>query len=132
MSWTYGVAAGYGVDVLQYRDRIDEKKFFDFIKEKGIYDEECNEVDDYIGNQFVGYSGLFEYCDESGILSADNGDDYKEWLFVEPVFPWSVGKNVKTKEEAKELIIKAVQKITDLTAEEIEKDIDYFQDIYMY
>lgn len=140
---------GYGIRCEDIKDNIVPEKVFSLLKESVGKDSEekmrclsaledeykntnnfdINEIVDYFCTNYCHLAELFAVADETGNLSTDNNSDAgNSYLFCPAVLPWEASEqHFKTEEDVNDAIIAAVQKLTDLSAEEILHHID---DVY--
>lgn len=146
MSMHYGAVYGYGIAVDGLGDRIVSDKFVKFAKEKGLWlDEYDDRIDsDYIDSTlildcletyYMSLEEMFADVDETGLLDYDSGMENGGYLLYYPSYPWSnncwtLAKPPETREQVDDAIVKAIQKLTDLTEDEIESRIGYISDAY--
>ncbi len=142
MSSSYGVVYGYGIPVDGLGDRVVPEKFIKFCREKGIWfdeDDRIIEEDgfdstiivDCLSGSYTSVEEVFADLDDTGLLDYDNGEMWGGYLLYYPTYPWNKGVRVaESKEQVENAIIKAVQKLTDLTDDEIKDKIKYIEDYY--
>lgn len=137
MSMEYWMIEGVGVCVSDLRPCINADKFLNFLKEQRLDEPipEDEDVESYIDDCIFDLDGIgstFCLCDKTGALTyCDNGGG-EDYLYYPPSMPWERDENEpKTLEEVHEILVNAIQCLTDLTKEQIENDfID--DNLYVY
>lgn len=125
---------GYGINTNGISDRIVPEKFVAFAKEQNIYREGHDDPEDYIYDVFYGYGDLLCHCDDSNQMNYGS-TEYCDYFLFAPAYPWYQNEEyfkIKSKRDVETIIVNAVQKLTDMTEEEIRHKIDYIQDIDYY
>ena len=141
MSTRYGAVYGYGIPVDGLGDRIVPEKFRDFAIENGLwldkYDEEIEEhgfdstiIVECLQFEYMSLEELFASLDDSGFLDYDNGIENGGYLLYYPSYPWSTGRRAESREQVDTAIINAIQRLTDMTDDEIRSKICYISDAY--
>lgn len=137
MSVSYWVIEGVGINVNTIRPYLNKEKLVQFLTEQLPDDELVIEfkkkgtccdlnIDDFLyGDPFDNLADLLSHCDDSNSLTYGDDGESGAYLYYSPSLPWERTENEpETLEEAHRRIIKAVQRVTDLSDEEIEQMID--------
>lgn len=137
MSVSYWVIEGVGINVNTIRPYLNKEKLVQFLTEQLPDDELVIEfekkgtccdlnIDDFLhGDPFDNLADLLTFCDDSNSLNYGDDGESNEYLYYPPSLPWHrTGNEAETIEEVHRRIIKAVQRVTDLSDEEIEQMID--------
>lgn len=84
------------------------------------------DIDDYLyGSPFDNFADMLTYCDDTDTITYGDDGDGGHYFFYPPSMPWEMQDNEpQSIREVHNRIIKAVQKITDLDASEIDGMID--------
>lgn len=142
MSVSYWMIEGVGIDVDKIKPYLSNEKLVHFLAEQLPDDEIVTEIiekeafsdldinDFMYGEPFNNLGDLLAHCDDSNSLSYGDDGESGAYLFYPPSLPWERTENdPETLEEAHRRIVKAVQRVTDLSAERIEEMID--DDLYV-
>lgn len=126
MSMTHWMIEGVGVCVSDLRPCINADKFLDFLKEQRLDTPipEGKDVESYIDDWIERLNVLgnvFCLCDATATLTyCDNGEG-DCYLYYPPSMPWERSENEpETLEEVHEILVNTIQRLTDLTKEQIE------------
>ena len=141
MSMSYWMIKGVGLKTDEVMPYLNKEKVAKFLLEQLGNESEDVEIlkrmlssghfnelniDDYLhGMPFENFADVLTYCDDTdSITYGDDGEgDY--YFYYPPSMPWEMRETEpKTIREVHDRIIVAVQKITDLTPEEIDLMID--------
>lgn len=142
MSMTYWMIEGIGLKVSDIKPHIDKEKAARFFYEQFPDNTELKDMvssGDYSGfdaEEFC-YSLWFDNlahvlcrCDDTDSLTFCDDGDGSLYFYYPPSMPWERTSNEPQSErDVIDRIVKAVQKIADMTYEEIEKLID--TDLYV-
>lgn len=143
MSMTYWMIEGVGINADAIWDRLDDKKVIRFLAQQLPNEVTSTEVEaalaaisrgescpinirDYLyGEPLENLADALAHCDDTNTLTfADDGDG-SAYFYYPPSMPWERGENTPTSiDEVHQRIIDAVQKLTDMTSDEIEGIID--------
>lgn len=137
MSVSYWMIEGVGIDVEKVKPRFNNKKLAQLLAEQMPDDEIVIEImekgsfndldinDFMYGEPFDNLADLLSRCDDSNSLTYGDDGESGAYLYYPPSLPWERTENdPETLEEVHRRIIKAVQRVTDLSDEEIEQMID--------
>lgn len=135
MSSVYWIIQGIGINANEIESRIDEDKALKLLYEQypNVMDLERILQNPNFCAKKIGHCGGFEnladalcYCDDTDTLTYA-GDGEGNWYFYyPPSMPWHQTKNEpKSEEEVVARIVSAVQRLTDMSHDEIEKLIDF-------
>lgn len=141
MSVSYWMIAGVGIDTDKVEPHLHRDKLLDLLAEQLPDDEDvvelvqsredtgkCPEfdIDEYLYDQpFENLADLLTHCDDTDTITYGDDGYGGYYFYYPPSMPWELREeDPKTIEEVHRRIITAVQKVTDLTAEEIEAMID--------
>lgn len=130
--WTY---EGIGMNTDDIIGKINVKKCIKFLKEQ-LPDEEIEEkdfdIDNFLyGQPFDNIGDVLCHCDDTNTLTYGDNGEGECYFFYTTSYPWERRENEPTSiEEVHERIIAAVQKLCDLTSDQIEKLIQ--DDLYVY
>ena len=142
MSMSYWLIEGIGLNVDDVRPHVNNKKAVYFFHERFPDERDLVEMiftgdyssfdmeEYFYGNGFENLADVLCHCDDTdSIVFSDDGDG-NAYFYYPPSMPWHHTDNEpKTEQEVIDRIIAAVQKITDMTADEIVKIID--TDLYI-
>lgn len=135
MSMCHWVCEGIGINTDDVIGKINVKKCIKFLKEQ-LPDEEIDEkdfdIDDFLyGQPFDNFGDVLCHCDDTNTLTYGDNGEGEDYFFYTTSYPWERRENEPTSiEEVHERIIAAVQKLCDLTSDQIEKLIQ--NDLYEY
>ena len=137
MSVSYWMIEGVGIDVDKIKPHLNNEKLVQLLSEQLPDDEIVNEImekgsycdldinDFMYGEPFDNLGDLLTHCDDSNSLSYGDDGESGAYLYYPPSLPWQRTENdPETLEEVHRRIIRAVQRVTDLNAEEIDGMID--------
>lgn len=137
MSVSYWMIEGVGIDVDKIKPHLNNEKLVQLLSEQLPDDEIVNEImekgsysdldinDFMYGEPFDNLGDLLTHCFDSNSLSYGDDGESGAYLYYPPSLPWQRTENdPETLEEVHRRIIKAVQRVTDLTVEEINGMID--------
>lgn len=136
MSLSYWVIEGVGLKVNDI-NKLNNEKLVRKISEE-LPDDECllgmirnNDykdfcVDDYLfGYPFDNFGDILTHCDDTDTLTFGDDNEGDVYLYYPPSLPWWRREDEpQTLEEVIDNIVNAVQKVTDLSREEIKELID--------
>lgn len=141
MSMSYWMIEGVGLDTDRVRPYLNKEKAAQFLIEQ-ISDEPDTvwslkqmlstgdfsglDIDDYLyGEPFENFADILTHCDDTDSITYGDDGDGSYYFYYPPSMPWEMrDTEPKTVREVHNRIIEAVQKVTDLTAEEIDLMID--------
>lgn len=141
MSMNYWMIEGVGLDADNVRPFLNKEKLAKFLLEQLSGEPEDVEllshmlssgdvgklnIDDYLyGMPFDNLADVLTHCDDTdSITYGDNGEG-GYYFYYPPSMPWEMrDTEPKTVQEVHDRIIAAVQKITDLSPDEIDRMID--------
>ncbi len=142
MSISFWLISGIGIDAEEIREEINTAKLVWFLTEQCPDDTELKtmlelgdfsafDLDDYLyGCCFDNLADILCHCDETDTLTYGSDCDGRNFFYYPPSMPWDrVSNEPQSKQEVIDRIIAAVQKITDLSDEQIMKIID--TDLYV-
>lgn len=142
MSVSYWVIRGIGLNTADIEPYINKKKMVHFLLDQFQNDMDLENIittGDYTSFDIeeycyeMGFDGLADilcYCDDTSTITCSNDGDGGAYFYYPPSMPWDhVPNEPQTEKEVIRRIIKAVQKITDMTKEEIKNVID--NDLYV-
>lgn len=135
MSVCHWICEGIGISTNDIICKINVKKCIKFLKEQ-LPDKEIKEkdfdIDDFLyGLPFDNFGDVLCHCDDTNTLTYGDNGEGEYYFFYAPSYPWERSNNEPTSvEEVHERIIIAVQKLCDLTSDQIEKLIQ--DDLYEY
>lgn len=135
MSVCHWICEGIGINTDDVIGKINVKKCIKFLKEQ-LPDEEIDEkdfdIDDFLyGQPFDNFGDVLCHCDDTNTLTYGDNGEGEYYFFYTTSYPWERRENEPTSiEEVHERIIAAVQKLCDLTSDQIEKLIQ--DDLYEY
>lgn len=138
---------GIGVNIDHIRYRLNKKKLIEFLIEqlpigtvddlKEIYSEgepyEGFDIDDYLyGNPYDGIEEILASCDDNEWLTYNDNGEGSHYVYFPKSYPWERARYrfPRSVEEVKFCIVGAIQKVTDMTENEILAVIN--EDIYDY
>jgi len=134
MSMTYWMNEGIGVSSDVLWPHLDKQKCMAVVAAQCPdleLDEKNFDLDDYMYDTFVNFGDFMCHVDNTGVMSyGDNGYGVSYFLYP-PTYPWDRRDNEpQSIDEVHAIIVDAIMKVTNLTAEEADKLID--DDIYEY
>lgn len=148
MSLDYWAITGIGINANEIRSRIDSKKaalcvrkllpFSDDQKELADMtakdDFSAFNIEDFCGGRvFENLADFLYCCSDSDFLTYDDDGVGNSYLYYPPSMPWErIDGDPESEHEVVACIIKAVQKVTDMTACEIRDLIDRDLHIFGY
>lgn len=137
MSVSYWMIEGVGIDVEKVKPHFNNEKLAQLLAEQLPDDEIVIEImekgsfsdldinDFMYGEPFDNLADLLSHCDDSNSLTYGDDGESGAYLYYPPSLPWERTENdPDTLEEVHRRIIKAVQRVTDLSDDEIEQMID--------
>lgn len=139
MSTSYWLITGVGLNADHIE--ISQKKLRAFLQEEldgGREDfpevwEDSKELDvnDYLyGEPYDNLGDLLTFCDDTDTLTYGDDGEGTPYFYYPPSMPWQQGvRDPLTLDDCKRNIVKAVQRISDMTEEEIMNIID--EDLYV-
>jgi len=141
MSLCYWVINGIGINSEVIAPYLNRKKlveiFYDYFNEDEL--KEMIDTGDYsnfdmeeyfYGNRFEHLADVLWVCDDTDTLTYGSDGEGNSYFYYPPSMPWHhVPNEPKSEQEVVDRIVMAVQKIADMTREEIEKIIDH--DLYV-
>ena len=136
MSMCYWMCEGIGVRTNKLLPHLNADKCIKLIKnefgDEFINNEKEFNINDYIhGEPFENLAIMLCHCDDTNVLTCRDAENDEYFLCYTPSYPWERRTNEPTSiEEVREIIKDAVQRICNLTREEIETMID--DDIFEY
>lgn len=134
MSVCYWVCEGIGIKTSDIIEHLDNKKCIAMLKEQlpneDIPNEDELDIDDFLhGNPFDNLGDLLCHCDDSETLTYGDNGECEDYLYYAPSYPWDRKQNdPESIQQVHDRIIDAVQKVCNMTKEEIENIID--NDLY--
>lgn len=141
MSMVYWMIEGVGLDADNVRPYLDKEKLAKFLLEQLADEPEDVEflnrmlssgdfrelnIDDYLhGMPFDNFADVLTYCDDTDSITYGDDGEGICYFYYPPSMPWEMrDTEPKTIQEVHDRIITAVQKLTNLTSEEIDLMID--------
>lgn len=143
MSMTYWVISGVGINTDAIWNRLDDKKVVQFLAQKLSDEVTATEAEaalaaiargescpinirDYLyGEPMDNLGEALQLCDDTETLIYGDDGAGTAFFYYPPSMPWQRGKFDPTSiDEVHQRIIDAVQKLTDMTREEVEDIID--------
>lgn len=119
-----------GLEVSSFSSFVDEGKVKKLFDEKGL-------TEDVTGGDYnyenclklfraESFAELLYNLDETDCLSYRTYREDEQYLFYEPTFPWErKEEEPETLEDAQEMIIRMIQKVTNVSADQILSMINY-------
>ena len=142
MSIVFWIIEGIGVDTSRIYPYLNNRKVVNLISEKFPNNKEILkwrnridinsfDVEDFLGdNLFRNLADLLTFCDDTDTLIHGEDGDGGSFFYYPPSMPWDRTKNEPvTIEEVHKRIVDAIQKVADMSREEIEAVID--DDLYV-
>lgn len=142
MSVSYWMIEGIGLNADDVAPHINKEKAVRFFLEQlpeesdladmiAANDYSSFDIEEYYyGNGFENLADILCHCDDTDSLTFGDDGDGGAYFYYPPSMPWHHTSNEpQTEQEVIDRIIKAVQKITDMTEDEIKKIID--NDLYV-
>lgn len=142
MSMTYWMIEGIGLNVDDVAPHINTEKAARFFYEQLPDDTDLRDMiasdnyssfdieEYYYGNGFENLADVLCHCDDTDSITFCDDGDGNIYFYYPPSMPWHhTGNEPQSEQEVIARIIKAVQKIADMTEEEIKKIID--NDLYV-
>lgn len=142
MSMSYWMIEGVGLNADDVAPHINKEKAVRFFLEQlpeesdladmiAANDYSSFDIEEYYyGNGFENLADVLCHCDETDSLTFGDDGDGGAYFYYPPSMPWHHTINEpQSEQEVIDRIIKAVQKITDMTEEEIKKIIN--NDLYV-
>lgn len=141
MSMVYWMIEGVGLDADKVRPYLDKEKLAKFLLEQLANEPEDVEllnqmlssgdfrelnIDDYLyGMPFDNIADVLTHCDDTDSITCGDDGEGGYYFYYPPSMPWEMrDTEPKTIQEVHDRIITAVQKLTNLTPEEIDLLID--------
>lgn len=137
MSMSYWIIEGIGLNVADIEPHINKEKTVRFFSEQLPDEMDLKNIattgdhtsfdmeEYYCGRGFENLADVLCHCDDTDSLTFGNDGEDGVYFYYPPSMPWHHTPNEpQTEQEVVDRIIKAVQKITDMTKEEVEKVID--------
>lgn len=142
MSMSYWIIEGIGFNVRGIEPHINTEKAVRFFYEQFPDDPDLADMiaaNDYAsfdmeafyyGNGFENFADVLCHCDDTGsIIFGDDGDG-NVYFYYPPSMPWlRTDTEPQSEQEVVARIVNAVQKITDMSEDEIKEIID--MDLYV-
>ncbi len=142
MSMSYWMIEGVGLNVDDIEPHINKEKAARFFYEQFPDDAELKDMiaannyssfdmeEYYDGNGFENLAEVLCFCDDTDSITFGDDGEGNAYFYYPPSMPWHhTATEPQTEQEVINRIIKAVQKITDMTEEEIKKVIN--NDLYV-
>lgn len=137
----YWVINGIGINTNDIRPHLNQGKLLDFLAEQLPDDEDvikwvalreetgkcpAFDINDFFyGKPFANLADLLTFCDDTDTLTYDDDNEGSSYFYYPPSMPWELREDdPKTIEEVHQRIVAAVQKVTGLTADNIESMVD--------
>lgn len=142
MSVSHWLIEGIGIDandivpyiktrkILQvFRDQFPEEAHLNRMLMTGNYSS--FDMEEYLyGNGFENIADILCHCDDTDTLTFCDDGEGNSYFYYPPSMPWHHTKNEpQSEQEVIDRIVRAVQKIADMTRDQIEKIID--TDLYV-
>lgn len=132
MSMCYWMIEGIGVRADRIESHVNKEKLLDFLIEQLPDDGELRLLkssgnissldpsDYYYGEPFENFADMLCHCDDTDSLIFGGDGDGNDYFYYPPSMPWHHTKNEPDSLlEVHNRIVDAVQKLTDMTREEI-------------
>lgn len=143
MSKAYWIIEGIGLKASDIEPHIDKEKAVYFLCKHFPVETELGDMiisgnysdfdmEEYCYNRlgFDNLASVLCYCDDTGSFTFRDDGEGNSYFYYPPSMPWYRAFNEPQSErDVIDRIVKAVQKIADMTYEEIEKLID--NDLYV-
>lgn len=142
MSTSYWMIEGIGLDADKVRLKLNNEKVVKLLVQQRPEDDnlkgmlESKSFEDFNfeaymdGTLFDNLADLLAFCDDTDSITCGMDGCGGSYFYYPPAMPWHhVANEPQSAEEVHERIIAAVQCVTDLTADEIDKMID--DDLYI-
>lgn len=137
MSVSYWMIEGVGLNAADIESHINKEKAARFFSEQFPEEADLKDMvltgdfssfdmeEYYYGNGFENLADVLCHCDDTDSLTFGDDGEGTAYFYYPPSMPWHhTPDEPQTEQEVIDRIIKAVQKITDMTEEEIKKIID--------
>ena len=130
MSMCYWVCEGIGIKTDDIYNFLDKKKCIDVIKQQFPDEEVPSEldfdIDDYMyGKLFDNLGDFLCHCDDTNTFTYGDNGEGEYYFYYAPSFPWYRQSNEpKSIEEVHDRIVAAVQRVCNMSRDEIENIID--------
>lgn len=129
MSMCYWACEGIGINTRDVIDSLNVERCISLLKEQlpneEFSEEEFDITDYFYGSPLDNFGELLCVCDDTDSMTYGDDGEGEYYFYYPRSYPWERSNNEpKTIEDVHERIIRAVQKICDLTAEQIDKIID--------
>lgn len=138
---SYWLINGIGLDCCVIEPYVNRKKLLDFIRSQ-LSEKDLKDIFPYIEDtsldieEIVSMSGYDDFadllcqCDDTDSLTYGNDGEGGCYFYYPPSMPWHHTKTEpKSEEEVIQRIVSAVQKITDMTYDQVRSYID--TDLYI-
>ena len=129
MSYCYWGINGYGIDLEDINEFLNEDKVKKILSEQGANVPD-GDIDDFLDEG--GYACLAHFVaslDKTHTLSYRQGGDFDgNYVLFEPLYPWDEPvkyNELKTKEGMTNFIVKILQKVYDTSSETLIERINY-------
>lgn len=141
MSMSYWMIEGVGLDTDRIVPYLDKEKVAQFLIEQLVDEPDTIEdltqmltdgdlssldIDDYMyGSPFENLADLLTHCDDTDSITYGDDGEGSYYFYYPPSMPWDMrSTEPKSIREVHDRIITAVQKIANLTSQEIDWMID--------
>ena len=137
MSMSYWLIEGIGINVQDIEEHVNKEKMVRFFLEQlpnredlmdmlNSGDYELFDAEEYCQcNGFDNFADVLCHCDDTDSLTFGYDGEGASYFYYPPSMPWHRTPNEpKSEQEVIDRIVKAVQKISDMTEEEIKKIVD--------
>lgn len=142
MSLSFWVINGIGIDAAKIQDRFKTEKLVRFLSEQVPNDNDLKRMlesgdfssftlEDYLyGSWFDSVADILCHCDDTDTLTCASDGEGGEYFYYPPSMPWDhVPNEPQSEEDVIERIVAAVQKITDMSDDQIREIVDL--DLYV-
>ena len=142
MSLSFWVINGIGIDTAKIKDRISTEKIVRFLSEQVPDDTDLKRMlengdfssfnlEDYLyGSCFDSVADVLCHCDDTDTLTYTSDGEGGEYFYYPPSMPWDhVPNEPKSEQDVIERIIAAVQRLTDMSDDQIREIVDL--DLYV-
>lgn len=142
MSMSYWMIEGVGLNVRDVEPHINTERMVKFFYEQLPDDEDLEDMiasgdyssfdmDEYFyGNAFENLADVLCHCDDTDSITFGDDGDGGVYFYYPPSMHWyHTATEPQSEQEVIDRIVNAVQKIADMTKEEISKIID--NDLYV-
>lgn len=133
MSVSYWGITGYGIDLDDIRNSIDEEKVYRLVKQlvpNEIFGDNVFEDNTFYGCPYESFGEfLSELDDTNTILWEDGGENDSHYFLYIPKYPWQVSdKDPKNPKEIEDRIVKVLLKICNESEESLRSKIGFVSD----